>query len=515
MYHNNPVLELDDESLAELGLARRILAARGEGVEAVKAFGKHVFFVDCPAHVEAWLVEFFENPDNLAIQAPPESAKTTWMGVILPAWWVGKYPHLTNMIVSVTDDQAGKSVNLISDTIERSEKWKEVFPGVVPDKDKGWSREGYYVKDTADPQWEKKVATRKDPSLVAGGVGSGLVIGKRVTGLLVCDDLHDEKSMSSQATREMTVNFFQTTIFSRLTAGARMLVIGTPWHPADVFKHIRATGLFRVFSLPAETGAGEERASYWPAEFPLARLDKIERGLTSAKYKLMYLMDAKGAEGHVLKLESLRTFPTVRIQKEFDRYFGVDFTMKMDEITGKAGRDPDYFALAVWVNAYDAVVLEDGVRERVYLSEAEDLFFQWADLWNPVNSVIETERAGAVYFMNLIRRMNVRGGRRHVLRHTTPVKNKTLRVAELEPYFKTGQYRLADEETPFLKAFREEWAGFGARGSHDDTLDAAYNGHLAVVNLLPAQSREQAEQAAAEPAYRSPFARLEAAYRRL
>ena len=43
----------------------------------------------------------------------------------------------------------------------------------------------------------------------------------------------------------------------------------------------------------------------------------------------------------------------------------------------------------------------------------------------------------------------------------------------MAPLFQLGRAWVADHETPFLRAFREEWVRFPL-AEHDDTLDAVY-----------------------------------------
>src|SRR3990167_1028884 len=179
--------------LHELDLAD---TARGEGVAAVAAFAELVFGVVPADFHREWIIEILSNK-RVAITAPPEAANTT-CGIIVISWWIGKYPWRTSGVCSAGDSAALKIACKIADTIEKNSKFALVFPTVKPDAGH-WSREGWEVMDTGmDPElWRRRTATKKDPTLLAGGVGSSVWTGKRITGILWFDDIHDQKSRTS------------------------------------------------------------------------------------------------------------------------------------------------------------------------------------------------------------------------------------------------------------------------------------------------------------------------------
>ena len=184
-------------------------SARHSDLRAVCDFGKLVFGVDFAPHHKQWIKEILANK-RVVLVAPPESAKTTVM-IVLVAWWIGKRPWTTNLICSAGENLSQAIAKRIADTIEFNPKWKLVFPNVEPAKDRGWSRDGYEVVDKTRSDWAMLVATKKDPTLAAGGVGSSSVNGRRVTGIGVGDDLHDRESKSSDLICKQVVDFVKDT----------------------------------------------------------------------------------------------------------------------------------------------------------------------------------------------------------------------------------------------------------------------------------------------------------------
>jgi len=163
---------IDDDALASVLFADDIVAARGDGVDAVVAFGALVFGKIASRQHRTWI----ENDltfNRVCTTAPPGSAKTTWQ-IILMTWWIAKHPFTTNAIASAGEDAADDMTKAIADTIETNPRFKLVFPHIVPDKPKGWSSVGYNVRDMrlSDDDWNRQRSGDKNDTLVGGGVGS-------------------------------------------------------------------------------------------------------------------------------------------------------------------------------------------------------------------------------------------------------------------------------------------------------------------------------------------------------
>ncbi len=494
--------QIDDDLLYELYVNARIERAQGEGVAAVMAFGEHVFGQKCPAHVQLWLAEIFENK-RVAIVAPPASTKTTWISVILTAWWIGKHPETMNLLVSVSDDQAQKAAAGVADCIEHNPNWRQVFPDVVPDKEKGWSRDGYYVKHSGYDygDWQRRVADRIHPTLSAGGVGSALVIGKRVTGLLVSDDLHDVVSKSSDAVRDKTIEFFKTTLSSRPTASAHMVTVGTRWHPRDIFAHIAGTGLYKTFVHPAIV----EGESYWPSEWTVERLEEKRLELGTVDFRLMYLADPEAAQGRLLKADWLLDFPAEEIKSTWPSVYGVDPAFKKLDLIETGRRKRSRFAIDHYKIAPFGLVLADVWAGHWTEAEAEAELERHAGIDHPKRIEIETNGVGDPFYQSLLRRTKL---------PLVPIlarRDTVGRANEMAPDWEFGRVRLSNAQTPGLKLFRDEWLTLGEAGASDDTLSAAYYGWRAGQHAL---WRETASRETNARAYRSPFADIHKAYAR-
>jgi len=501
---------------AERSAAKEMMlaeSARGDDVQAVCDFAELVFGLVPADHHRAWIREILDNK-RVVVVAPPESAKTTIISIVMMAWWIGKHPETTNLIVSAGEDLAIKIARTVAVTIEKNHKWLLVFPTVRPEPGGMWSRDGYDCYDTElarSGEWALRTASKKDPTLSSGGVGSSAVNGKRVTGLLLGDDLHDRESKRSDAVCLNTVGFVTDTFIPRATEDAHICIIQTRWNPKDVVGYLSGKTLFKIFVHPALNEKGD---SYWADQWPLERLAERRETVGEVDFQLVYLCDPKAAQGRTLKRDWLHPFPYIYIKGEFERFIGVDFAQRVQELTGGKTRLPDEYALAVIVNTNPVLVVEDGFADRVTMGDAEEVFFQWAAMKNPVRSAVETNKEGVDYFSNLLKRMNTRGGQRYVVIPVPTTRNKATRMNEMAPYFQFGSMKINSEQNPFVEKFINEWVGFGTPGIQDNTLDAVYMAWKITNYLIPHDTpkTEAAKEFARRQAERHPMRVIDKVY---
>jgi predicted phage terminase large subunit-like protein len=468
-------------ALSDLDLIDR---AHGNGADAVYAFGEYVFGVKPAAHHKLWIERKLEHK-RVAIVAPPESAKTTW-AMILMAWSIGKKPYTTNAFVSATEGAAQDMADVVANCIKSNQKWAKVFPHVIPHPDKGWSRDGYEVKDTSDKEWDKRTAAKKDPTLLAGGVGSKRLNGIRISGRMECDDIHDRNSMYSDTVCQDTVNFLKDTLLPRVTAEGSLGIEQTRWNAKDSIAYVKGLKGYAVFEHPAIGADGE---SYWAEHWSLERLEERRAEIGEVMWELVYQGNDKAREGQVLKNSWLINFPVVMIKHEYERFFGIDFARRIQELVGTKTKDPDEFALAVLVNTNPVLVVESGICERLTMGDAEDEFFRMAAIYSPKVIGLEVNSSGADYYQNLLRRMGAKG-LRYYIKPITSTTNKGARLTEMAADFQFGLIKVSDSADAFVSKFRDQWATFGNKNAHDDALDAVYFAREAASHLLPTETRE-------------------------
>lgn len=175
--------------------------------------------------------EFLRDHRMAVLVAPVEHAKTQQIGVGKALHLIGDDPRRRIALIGNTATMAAKSLNAIRTHIELNPRVHEVFPELRKSP-----RDG-------DPWGQKAITVERDtiakePTIQALGA-YGDVVGSRLDGIII-DDILDFENTRTAEQREKLVEWFDTTVFTRLTDGGFIYVIGTPWHPEDLL-HVLAT----------------------------------------------------------------------------------------------------------------------------------------------------------------------------------------------------------------------------------------------------------------------------------
>lgn len=282
------------------------------------------------------------------------------------------------------------------------------------------------------------------------------------------------------------------TILPTVTPDTWQVFVGTPWTRNDSLAHLKATERFvsavtPIYTPSPKSDAGDaevgpatpEAVPTWPQRFPEEEISKARQLCGEAEFARMYLLDLNAAQGIHLKAEWLHTYPHEKILPSWPVVMGVDYASTADQLKG--GKH-DYFAVAIGraIPGGGGVVLVDGFRARFSQGEAEQKIKSLFAFY-PTTQAIGVEAVGkGEEFYHLLMRdwalplIAMQPGRQR--------KGARFQTG-MAPLFEGGRAWVADVETPFLHAFRDEWLSW-PRGAHDDTLDAAHwmlmaaQGHL-------------------------------------
>lgn len=219
------------------------------------------------SHINKIANALTSNDPEVAIVIPPGHGKSTVSSQTFPSWYLGNHPDRSILLISNTDKQAKLFLASNQVTMEHSETWQQVFPHTAPDFDRGWSSDGLFLKWNRDPNsgvllpsWKSKPATDKDPALAAFGIG-GPVIGRRAD-VIIVDDPYSEDMARSETQRETFLNWFRTTLRSRLkpTPWAKLVVVMTRWHVHDLVAWMQDQNEEEMKALSQSETIGDELA---------------------------------------------------------------------------------------------------------------------------------------------------------------------------------------------------------------------------------------------------------------
>lgn len=217
------------------------------------------------------------------IIAAVEHGKTQQIGVGRPLWMIGNDPESRGALISNTSSQAEKLLGAISTHIVENPRIREVFPHLVPS-----SRQ-------ADPWHSTQITVRretiaKDPTIQALGVG-GPVVGSRLDWAILDDVLDFENTRTAEQLTKL-LDWFDSTLWTRLTAGAVCWVIGTPWHPSDLLHLLEQRPDWFCARYAAVHNPKASPADWrprWPESFSVARLLTKQRNMTPHNFGRKFL----------------------------------------------------------------------------------------------------------------------------------------------------------------------------------------------------------------------------------
>ena len=234
--------------------------------------------------------ETLEEYPRVVLMAPVEHAKTQQVAVGKVLHLLGVNPNLRLALISNTAQQAEKILKQIRAEIERNPRVREVFPDLKPS-----SRD-------EDPWHQTQITVErstisKDPSVQACGWG-GPIVGSRLDGA-VLDDVLDFENTRTEIQRKKVVEWFDTTLVTRIVEGGFIWLIGTPWHPDDLLHDLgkRPGYVTRRYSAVHNPDDPPKRwRPLWPAQWSVARLvDRMENtpiGVFARKYLVRVRLDS-------------------------------------------------------------------------------------------------------------------------------------------------------------------------------------------------------------------------------
>jgi hypothetical protein len=195
-------------------------------------------------HHRVWLKLLCdERIKKLLIIAPPESAKTTWAISAYLGCRIGIFPEQSVIIGSASGGVAEKR-SLSLRTMVEHEAWRETFPAVRRAEGMKWDPLEWSLAPEGKP-----FSGRLHPTVAAYGTG-GAITGSRAD-LVLADDLLDFENSRTAHQRDLVEQWLHNSLLSRRKSRTgRAIVIGTAWHPGDIYAKARREGGWVVCHIP-------------------------------------------------------------------------------------------------------------------------------------------------------------------------------------------------------------------------------------------------------------------------
>ncbi len=232
---------------------------------------------------------------RVCVNMAPRHTKSEFASYLLPAWYLGKYPHKKIIQCSNTADLAtgfGRKVRNLID----SEAYQKIFPD---------------VRLSADSKSAGRWATNKGGEYFAVGVG-GTVTGKGAD-ILIIDDPHSEQEAAlatgNPGVYDHVYEWYSSGPRQRLQPGGRIILVMTRWSKRDLTGRVLKSSIekkgsdeWKLVELPAllDENSPSERA-LWPGFWSYEELLKLRAGLPTGKWQAQYQQSPVSEEGALIK----------------------------------------------------------------------------------------------------------------------------------------------------------------------------------------------------------------------
>lgn len=431
--------------------ARDDLGAYGWAVHGVEPAPHHRAWIDRLARLLAG-----QRRRKLLIVAPPGHAKSTWLSLIFPAWYLGKHPDHSLLFFTSSDTMARQFGTTVKSTLEQNERHGFVFheDAAHPDPDRGWSTDGLYLRGTPHGA--------KDPAYRALGYGAS-VIGARAHGVILDDPLTQEQARSPVEQLKAR-QYHDMTVDSRLHPDGWAVAIMTRWHESDLAAHLAAKSEWAVLEMPALGYWGEGQA-LWPERFPADWLEAKRRDIGGPLFACLYQGDPTSLGGEVFKAASwFRPLPAGFDRSKLTRvvqFWDLAFSEK----------DTADYTSAVTLGRDDAggLYVLGVYRQRIGQAQLLNAIAQQVNLWKPAVVGVEEAAYKHAVTKDLIGRL-LRGQLPAHFTAVKPAADKVMR-ARLPAGRAEAGLLYADREAPWFEPFVAECLGF-PNAAHDDQVDA-------------------------------------------
>ena len=393
---------------------------------------------------------------RLIVNMPPRHTKSEFASYLLPAWFLGKFPHKKVIQTSHTAELAvgfGRKVRNLVD----QDAYSEVFPGV-----------GLQSDSKAAGRW----ATNKGGDYFAIGVG-GAVTGKGAD-LLIIDDPHSEQEAtlaeSSPEIYDKVYEWYTSGPRQRLQPGGAIVIVMTRWAQRDLTGQVlkasaqRGGDEWEVIEFPAILPSGNP---LWPEFWSLVELEALREELPSYKWNAQYQQAPTSREGAIVKREWWRIW-------EEDHPPQCDFVIQTWDTAFEKTNRSDFSACTtwgVWHNEDDNngrgnanIILLDAFRDRMEFPELKKIALEHYKNWTPDSFIVEKKASGSPLIYEL-RAMGI------PVQEFTPSRgnDKISRLNSVTDLFASGKVWMP--QTRWAEDVADEVAAFPA-GEHDDYVDS-------------------------------------------
>lgn len=390
--------------------------------------------------------------DILVIQAPPQHGKSITTTESFPSWYMGKYPDRRVILAAYNDDFAERFLRRNKEKIKAH--GKHIFGLEVGDIDRATEFE---LKDH-----QGRIISRGLRSGITGNPGDLIIID---------DPIKDKMEAYSPTFREQLWSQWLSSVRTRLQAGAKVIVIATPWHFDDLMARLIAReSNVTVVRIPVEAQEDDPlgrapgqalcpeigKDDQWLADFKPAYLNDPTGG--PAAWAAMYMCNPRIEGGNIVKRDWFKKYNPEEIKEWGTTVISVDAAFK-------GGADNDFVAITVWSKLGPNYYLRHCSNKKLDFPQTLTELRLVKALYPEAFTVLVEDKANGSAIIATMRKewagvvgVNPKGG-------------KEARVNAVSGVVESGHVYVP-EGAYWVEEYLDQWAGFPAV-PHDDMVDSS------------------------------------------
>jgi predicted phage terminase large subunit-like protein len=403
---------------------------------------------------------------RLILMAPPGSAKSIYIGAVLPAWAMQRTAGYKVISTSYAATPAYRSSKRCQQ-ICRSQDYAALSEGNAT------LRRGYSAVD----EWE---LTNGSGMLAAGILGG--ITSARADLVIIDDPVSGREDADSEQMRRKTKNAYDDDVLTRIKPDASIIIIMTRWHEDDLVGSNLPEGykgesgdilcrdgqVWRVICIPAECERKDDPLKrkvgemLWPEWFTKRHWSNFRQNPRT--WSALYQQRPAPETGGQFERSDFRRY--TETPKGLKFWLSSDFAVTKKEI----GNRPDFTEHQVWGLDHDTnLYLEHGISLQ---SEPEKTVAEAVMLiptYKPLEWLIE---AGTIYnAMNGTINREMRDKKKYTVLEKMPSgDDKIAKAAAFRIMARSGKVWV--KEGPYGDAFIAQLCSFPF-GAYDDKVDAA------------------------------------------
>lgn len=397
---------------------------------------------------------------------------TFFFNMAYPIWKAITTPGGSGYIFSATKDQAKDILDAIKSEIENNPKLQWLYPR---DSKRVWSA--------------THIKLANGHHIRARGFGTR-VRGGHPNWIVVDDGLNDESAYSDTVRRKQ-IEYFYAAITNMIIPGGQIVVVGTPFHNADLYGDLRRN---HEYVFKRYKALNEDGTSLWPMRYSVARLEARRTEIGSIRFAREFQCEPIADEMSLFPKRLFRGEPVEQMlfrlgmpgeywdELGVTRYMGVDFA-----ISSNVGAD----YTIIWTMGVDKpgnrwivdIFRQQGMPYQDQLSEINRM----GRLYEPAVVMLEANQMQRIFGDELIRTTDL-----PIRKHTTGLEKHALDkgVPSLRVLLENGKFRIprGDKRSVELTdVWIDEMHNFTyingklqSVGGHDDTVMACWLCNLAI-----------------------------------